>query len=67
MSETETTFRLTPESTLHDKGEECGACWTHYPKPHKCGGLMHAEFGDYTGPEYDYYLLSKCEKCGEAE
>lgn len=34
-----------------------------YPKPCRCGGLMHADFGDDT--EDGYWLHLKCDKCGE--
>ena len=37
-----------------------------YPKKCECGGLIHADFGD----EYfdgDYWLFTKCDKCGESE
>ena len=51
---------------LHEKGNvECPACWSGYPKwKCRCGGLVHAEFGDenYDG---DYWLYHKCDKCGD--
>ena len=42
----------------------CGEL-TGYPIKCKCGGLIHAEFGDenYDG---DYWLYLRCDKCGES-
>jgi len=44
--------------------KKCSGCWGNYPEPCKCGGLIHAEFGDenYDG---DYWLYYRCDKCGE--
>lgn len=46
-----------------DKGW-CDGC--SYPKPCPCGGLIHADFGDEDG-DGDYWLHTKCDKCGEPE
>jgi hypothetical protein len=51
----------------HNVGDkECHRCWTNYPKPCHCGGLIHAEFcdEDYDG---DYWLSYKCDKCGDTD
>lgn len=57
------------EYAVHEDGnKECKECWPDYPK--KCGecgeGLMHAEFGDENS-DGDYWLATKCDKCGESE
>lgn len=55
------------ELDTHDIGDPgCRHCWTWYPKPCKCGGLIHANFGDYSS-EDSYYLETGCDKCGESE
>jgi hypothetical protein len=46
-----------------------GWCGGDYPKPCEaegCTGLVHADFGDedYDG---DYWLHTRCDRCGEAE
>ncbi len=47
----------------HQDGDKnCTECWRDYPKPCACGGLIHANFGDYTGD--DYYLDKACDRCG---
>jgi len=48
---------------------ECDQGWCSakgYPTKCQCGGLIHANFGDenYDG---DYWLYTKCDKCGESE
>ncbi len=56
---------FTIDGSEHEIGDkECGVCWSGYPKPCKCGGLIHAEFGDenYDG---DYWLYYKCDLCGD--
>ncbi|HDY86908.1 MAG TPA: hypothetical protein ENH82_02195 [bacterium] len=61
------------EHIVGDK--ECGEGWCHgknqspgftYPKKCFCGGLIHADFGDENG-DGDYWLHTKCDKCGESE
>lgn len=40
-----------------------------YPRPCEqgsCGGLVHANFGDYDD-NGDYWLRTECDVCGEAE
>ena len=37
-----------------------------YPKKCSCGGLIHADFGD-DYDDGDYWLYTKCDKCGERE
>ena len=49
--------------------KDCDACWPGYPYPceeDQCGGLVHASFGDenYDG---DYWLYTKCDRCGQQE
>ncbi len=48
----------------HEVGnKECSKCWSGFPKKCKCGGLIHAEFGDES---YDgYWLYKKCDKCND--
>lgn len=58
------------DTTPHDRGNaQCTACWTDYPKPCECGGLVHAVFGDewYTDDDSGYWLSTKCDRCGEPE
>ena len=52
------------EHKIGDMG--CSECWRDYPKLCECKGLIHASFGDenYDG---DYWLYTKCDKCGERE
>ena len=49
----------------HSVGEEsCKTGWCGgwgYPKPCKCGGLIHAEFDDES--DDNVYLLYKCDRC----
>lgn len=48
----------------HKKGDvNCSECWPDYPKLCKCGGLVHAEFGDESWD--DYYLIRECDQCGD--
>lgn len=40
-----------------------------FPKPcdkKGCDGLVHADFGDENA-DCDYWLYTKCDKCGESE
>jgi hypothetical protein len=41
---------------------ECIDCWSGFPAPCICGGMVHAEFGDYvgSGDGYGYYLDYRC-------
>lgn len=49
----------------HEVGDtECGECWSNYPKPCKCGGLVHTDFGDEDA-DCNYWLYCKCDKCGD--
>lgn len=53
----------------HEVGnKKCTHCWMRYPKPCKCGGLVHADFGgefeDQDGFE-DYWLYYACDRCGD--
>lgn len=49
----------------HDIGNpECKSCWRGYPVKCKCGGLIHAIFGDEDG-DCNYWLYYECDKCGE--
>jgi hypothetical protein len=57
------TFKI--DGVDHEIGDkECSDCWSGYPKPCKCGGFIHAKFGDenYDG---DYWLYYSCDVCGE--
>ncbi len=40
----------------------CGGT-NRYPAPCKCGGLIHADFGD-EGPS-GWWLRIKCDRCGD--
>jgi len=44
--------------------ERCQECWRDYPKKCKCGGLIHASFGD-EDEDCEYWLYEMCDKCGE--
>lgn len=58
---------ITIDGVKHKVGDkECGECWTDYPTKCDCGGLIHAEFGD-ENYDCDYWLYTKCDKCGEPE
>ena len=50
----------------HNIGDKnCNDCWPGFPIKCKCvGGLIHAEFGD-EDMDCNYYLLYKCDKCGD--
>lgn len=53
----------------HEVGNEnCdeGWCGTGSPEKCECGGLIHADFGDENGVG-DYWLYTKCDKCGGSE
>ena len=51
----------------HQVGKkDCEDCWGNYPKDCECGGLIHAAFGDENS-DGDYWLYTKCDKCGESE
>lgn len=51
------------EHTIGDK--ECSGCWsTDRIEECECGGVVHNEFGD-ENYDCDYYLVYKCDKCGE--
>lgn len=65
------TFDVSGEGLYqHEIGNaDCCEGWcdgSTYPKPCPCGGLIHADFGDenYDG---DYWLHTKCDRCGERE
>lgn len=62
-------FLVNAEGDPHERGNlDCrvGWCNPYYPKPCPCGGLIHADFGD---EDYDgnYWLHTKCDRCGESE
>lgn len=58
MSEYDYWFKNSHE----EANKECGNCWSGYPVKCECGGLVHAEFGDYSS--YDSYHLDKrCDNC----
>jgi len=60
------TSKLQREDVLkeHDNSVNCRACWQGYPRVCTCGGLIHAEFGDYISRD-SYYLEECCDRCGE--
>lgn len=45
---------------------EEGWCGNGHPKICDCGGLVHADFGDENA-DGDYWLHTKCDKCGRPE
>ena len=49
--------------------EKCRACWFKENGPCErpgCPGRLHRAFGD-ENYEGDYWLVYKCDKCGESE
>jgi hypothetical protein len=63
----EQSAKLVIDQDEHDVGDrECGQCWGGYPKDCPCGGLIHASFGDENS-DGDYWLATRCDRCGEAE
>lgn len=64
------TFDVSGEGLYQHKiGDiHCQAGWcndrTGYPRDCKCGGLIHADFGDENN-DCEYWLYKKCDKCGE--
>lgn len=55
---------------LHSKGEYCVSCPSGFPKPHECGGMIHACGYDkhYEDAELDFAIWGtyqeRCDKCG---
>ena len=47
---------------LNCPAEWCGTN-AEYPKPCKCGGLIHADFGDEDW-DGNYWVYTKCDLCG---
>ena len=51
----------------HEIGNvDCKVGWCgcfDWPKACKCGGIIHADFGDET--EDGYWLYTKCDICGK--
>ena len=63
------TFDVSGEGLYkHEIGnEECSEGWCAcdgWPKKCKCGGIIHADFGD-EDYDYNYWLHIKCDICGE--
>lgn len=63
------TFDVSGEGICqHEVGNEnCKQGWCggyNFPRKCKCGGLVHADFGD---DDYDceYWRYRKCDKCGD--
>jgi len=61
-------FYVSCESTeKHRVGNpDCNVEWCGidgYPKRCKCGGLIHADFGD-ENEDCEYWLYEKCDRCG---
>jgi len=53
------------EHLVGDKNCKEGWCGGgHYPVKCKCGGLIHAEFGD-EDTDCNYWLNLACDKCGD--
>ena len=53
----------------HESGNKnCREGWCDgihgFPCPCKCGGLIHADFGDEDS-DCNYWLHKKCDNCGE--
>ena len=67
---------ISPDPSMnyeHEVGNNgCYISWCGsqgYPKDCKqegCDGLVHADFGD-ENMDCDYWLYTKCDKCGESE
>jgi len=58
---------FTLDGFQHSVGDaECPDCWEAYPRPHACGGLMHAAYGGEEG-DRDEWLYTRCDRCGESE
>ena len=54
------------DGTEHDEAKaDCAMCWPGYPRPHECGGLMHAQH--FEEMEDGFILVTQCDKCGECE
>lgn len=57
------------EGKVHRVGDpNCDEGWCgggEFPKPCSCGGLIHADFGDEDA-DGDYWLYTKCDRCGES-
>jgi hypothetical protein len=70
MKEEQQYFDVSGESIYqHAVGDVACAesyCGGNYPKPCECGGLIHADFGDENW-DGDYWLYTKCDRCGESE
>ncbi len=67
MKELTTQNELIIDGYAHIIGDKkCGECWSGYPRECECGGLIHASFGD-ENYDCDYWLYTKCDKCGESE
>ena len=63
------TFSISDGGIEHEgSNAQCHEGWCDgesYPKPCECGGLVHADWGDYVGE--GFYLETKCDQCGEPE
>lgn len=58
------TFSFGDVEYKHEIGNsECPECWGGFPVLCRCGGLVHAQFGDED--EDGYWLYRSCDKCGE--
>jgi hypothetical protein len=62
------TFQVGDVDYEHEIGnDDCGPCWMGYPQPcDKCDGLVHADWGD-EDPDDNYWLYTKCDRCGDSE
>lgn len=64
------TFTLTADGVFdHGIGDaSCEEGWCGglegFPRPCKCGGLIHADFGD-EDEEGNFWLVYKCDRCGD--
>jgi len=65
--ESESQEPFTIDGFDHARGDpKCGQCWTLFPEPCKCGGLIHGQFGDEDA-DCDYWLYYACDKCGSTD
>ncbi len=67
------TFCISEGQYHHNIGDSnCSEGWcggaSGYPKKCDCGrgGLIHADFGDEDA-DCNYWLYTKCDKCGKAD
>lgn len=69
-------LRVSGDGPWHERGDtRCEAGWCSsgsaagYPKLCRqpgCGGLVHADFGDENS-DCEFWLYTRCDRCGVAE